>query len=167
MSPRMVRVFSMFTVMFGAQKMSAVYEGMNHDAVAEIWDGQLRGFDDQTVNRAMQAVMDSDGAWPPTLPAFKGICRQFIQDAPIALPAPREPIPAAAAAAMHQAGHKEPPTDPLRWARNPKSLVALRMLRTGVERGENRHLRDILAELASKPSGVTNADVRRALGGQA
>lgn len=161
MSPRMNRVFSMFTVMFGAQKMSSVYEGMNHDAVADIWDGQLRGFDDQTVNRAMQSVMDDSSDWPPSLPAFKSICRQFVRAEPVptALPAPRDPVPPEVAEALQS----KPLEDHLRWVRNPKSFVALRMLRQAAER--DRRLHDILLDLIDHPMRVTNPDVQKALSG--
>ena len=160
MSPKIKGVFSMFSAMFGSQKMSAVYENMNPDAVARLWDQQLSGFDDKTVRKAVQAVMDSDSAWPPSLPQFKAICRDFHRpesqtpalEAPMSQPNPE---------VMEKIAGIKPVEDHLRWARNPKSMQAMMAVIRGCQ--GNRAMRTILEGLVSNPSKVTDPEVRKFL----
>lgn len=47
-------------------------------SVIDTWARQLRGYPVKTIMRAAQSVIDNGGAYPPGLPEFKAVCRQFV-----------------------------------------------------------------------------------------
>lgn len=84
------RIFSRFTAMFGSQKVATMWAGVPVEEVKAVWAQALGTYDAATIGKAMQAVLDSGKEWPPTLPEFKALCRQFRDPShtPAALPAP-------------------------------------------------------------------------------
>ena len=60
------------------------------EQVHNLWSHQLSGFPPETLRKALQATIDSGRDWPPTLPEFKAVCRDYRRPEAIenALPAP-------------------------------------------------------------------------------
>lgn len=71
------RLFARFTMYFGVQKVGAMWAGVDDAEVKAEWAAQLGRFPVPTLRAAMQAVVDSGKEWPPTLPEFVAICRDF------------------------------------------------------------------------------------------
>lgn len=84
------RIFSRFAAMFGVQKVGAMWAGTPIEEVKAVWAAQIGRFPPEAIGKAMQAVVDSGREWPPTLPEFVALCRQFRDPShvPAALPAP-------------------------------------------------------------------------------
>ena len=86
------RLFDRFKVAFGVQKVGAMWQGMDPAEVMAGWGQQLGRFPPDALASALQAVIDSGREWPPTLPEFKAICRDFHRprqdEAQPSLPAP-------------------------------------------------------------------------------
>lgn len=95
------RLFARFTAIYGAQKVAAMWavaDGTDSRRVEEAtaavkaeWAQQLGRFNGGTIAVAVQAVIDSGRQWPPTLPEFVAICRDYARpeamSAQLALPA--------------------------------------------------------------------------------
>lgn len=86
------RLFDRFKVAFGVQKVGAMWQGMDAAEVMAGWGAQLGRFPPEALSRALQAVIDSGREWPPTLPEFVAICRDFHRprqgESALSLPAP-------------------------------------------------------------------------------
>lgn len=86
------RLFDRFKVAFGVQKVGAMWQGMDAAEVMSGWGAQLGRFPPEALSRALQAVIDSGREWPPTLPEFVAICRDFHRprqgESALSLPAP-------------------------------------------------------------------------------
>ena len=86
------RLFDRFKVAFGVQKVGAMWQGMEPAEVMAGWGAQLGRFPPDALARALQAVIDSGREWPPTLPEFVAICRDFHRprqdEGALSLPAP-------------------------------------------------------------------------------
>lgn len=70
------RIFSRFSAVWGVQKIGAMFPPESHDEVRSVWAEQLGRYSGQTIGAALQAVVDSGAAWPPTLPEFLEACRR-------------------------------------------------------------------------------------------
>lgn len=85
------RLFDRFTAIYGAQKVAAMWGGADLAEVKALWAQQLGRFTGGTIAVAVQAVIDSGRQWPPTLPEFVAICRDYARpeatSAQLALPA--------------------------------------------------------------------------------
>lgn len=93
LSPELVeRLFSRLSTIYGAQKMSAMWSGeaVDHGEVKATWGAALGRYPLKAIGRAVQALVDQAGEWPPTLPQFCELCRQFNrpEHEAAALPAP-------------------------------------------------------------------------------
>ena len=86
------RLFSRFAAMYGAQKVAAMWQGADIEEVKRTWADQLGRFPPAAMSSALQAVVDSGKEWPPTLPEFVALCKEFNhpESAGPALPAPRD-----------------------------------------------------------------------------
>ena len=70
------RLFERFSAAFGAMKVGTMWPAEDHETVKALWSEQLGRFSPETLRAALQAVVDSGRAWPPTLPEFVEQCRQ-------------------------------------------------------------------------------------------
>lgn len=96
------RLFEKFTRLYGSQKVASMWADADPHAVQADWEAQIRRFPAQVIREAVQALIDKGTDWPPTLPAFVAICRDFhrpeSQSVDQALPAPGQSYTDAATA---------------------------------------------------------------------
>jgi hypothetical protein len=145
------RLFARFSALYGAPKLASNWPADRAGEVRQAWEEQLRRFSANTLRRALQALIDAGREWPPTLPEFVALCRDFHRleqsAAPAALPPPTPTEVAQATETIDRiaAGMAKPPAwDHLTWARQPRSAAAVQLLVAGAQR--EPRLRDILAE---------------------
>lgn len=146
------RLFDRLAMIFGAQKVGSMWEGIeDRSEVTRMWGQQLSRFHPQSIGAALQAVIDSGREWPPTLPEFVELCRQSAvgrQNAQ-AIGYTQDVTPQGEAlqnleriksmmSRIGEAGRR----DPMHWAKHPKSVQAVRLLVRGAKT-DNR-LREIL-----------------------
>lgn len=89
-------LFRRFTTTWGVQRVSSHFAppgGHEPDWMEDVtnaWRAQLANFSGETLKRALQAAIDSGREWPPSLPEFRALCRQFNrpEQRMAALPAP-------------------------------------------------------------------------------
>lgn len=116
--------------------------------VIDDWDAQIERFNGPTLKRAIQALIDGGKGWPPSLPEFVALCRDFnrpeASTRPI-LSAPRQKKPESVNLGSLI---NRTQTDHLRWARKLGSLTAARYL-TSPRCQDDPRLRDILAAHAA------------------
>lgn len=129
--------------------------------VKAVWGEGLGTCSAGTLRAALQALVDSGSEWPPTLPEFRELCRQYDRPeaASPALAAPRVDPPPGVAGALRDA--VSGPGDPRFWAKHPKSAQAVRLLVRGCEREPS--LRPILASLLRDPSPCRSDEARAEL----
>jgi hypothetical protein len=86
-------LFKRFAVMYGS-KWTAMWADVPMGDVLDGWQDDLRGINGDQIKRALEHCK-SHCPFPPTLPEFVGICRQFrVQPQNVRyLPAPRGEIP--------------------------------------------------------------------------
>lgn len=80
LSPALVeRLFARFTIIYGIQKMASMWpaEGVDHEEMKRVWGEQLGRYSLPVIGKAVQALVDSSGEWPPTLPEFVRLCREY------------------------------------------------------------------------------------------
>ena len=86
------RLFARFATIYGAQKMAAMWGPVDQDETRAVWGQSLGAFELKVIGKAVQALIASPGDWPPTLPQFAELCRQYNRpeqrEAADALPAP-------------------------------------------------------------------------------
>jgi hypothetical protein len=84
------RLFARFSTIYGAQKMAAMWGPVDRDETAGVWGDALGRYPLPVIGKAVQALMQSPGEWPPTLPQFIELCRQYNrpEHQQAALPAP-------------------------------------------------------------------------------
>lgn len=163
------RLFERFAALYGHQKLATTWPVEGAAEVRQAWEEQLRRFSPEVLRKALQALIDAAGEWPPTLPQFVGLCREFNrpEQAPAAAAlAPATPTQAAQAAQAIDrivAGIAKPPAwDYLDWAKRPRSPQAVALLQRGAE--ADPRLRDILRELvATQGRSCPCDDARRAV----
>lgn len=93
------RLFERFSAAFGAMKVGTMWPAEDHEAVKALWSEQLGRFSPDTLRAALQAVVDSGRAWPPTLPEFVEQCRQSALGRSTSAPLLAGPAPDRGAAA--------------------------------------------------------------------
>ena len=88
-------LFKRFTLTWGVQRVASTFQPPDYghgwmDEVMQAWAVQLGGFNGPTIKAALQSAIDSGREWPPTLPEFKALCRQYNrpEHQQAALPAP-------------------------------------------------------------------------------
>jgi hypothetical protein len=69
------RIFERMTALYGVQKMSAMWTGVNAEQVKQTWAQSLGRYPRQAIAQAVEAMADECGAWPPSLPEFCGLVR--------------------------------------------------------------------------------------------
>jgi hypothetical protein len=86
-------LFKRFAVMYGS-KWTAMWADVPMGDVLDGWQDDLRGINGDQIKRALEHCK-SHCPFPPTLPEFVGICRQFrVQPQNVRyLPSPRGEIP--------------------------------------------------------------------------
>jgi len=148
------RLFARFAALYGNQKLASTWPVEGAAEVRQAWEEQLRRFSPEVLRRAIQALIDAAGEWPPTLPQFVGMCREFNRPeqapAAAALPAPTPSEAAQASQAIDRiaAGMAKPPAwDFLDWAKRPRSWQAVALVQRGAE--SDPRLRDILRDLVA------------------
>jgi len=70
------RLFSRFTALYGAQKVGAMWHGADIAEVKSVWAAQIEPHKD-VLRDAIQSLINQGREWPPTLPEFVALCRQF------------------------------------------------------------------------------------------
>lgn len=143
------RVFLRFAAIYGHQKLAAMFAD-DAEEVRQTWEEQLRRFSPEIIRRSIQSLIDASGEWPPTLPQFVGVCKDYNRPeqaaVPAALPPPTATETAQAAEQLQRIAEtvSRPATwDYLAWARRPKSAQAVLLLQRGAER--DSRLKDIFA----------------------
>lgn len=157
------RLFDRFKLAYGAQKVGAMWQGMEPSEVMQAWSEQLARFNADALRKALQATIDSGKEWPPTLPEFVAMCREFFRPEHMpALPMPdRRVNPEGMRRVQQSVENLAPPDDPLFWAKHPKSVTAVRMLIRGAQ--EHSGLADVLANLIRDPSPCRWPQARKML----
>ena len=86
-------LFKRFSVMYGS-KWSAMWADVPMADVLDAWQEDLKGVQAEQVKRALE-YLKANNPFPPTLPEFLGICRQFkaLPQNVAYLPAPRSKMP--------------------------------------------------------------------------
>lgn len=142
------RLFQRLAAIYGNQKLSSTMFSDDYGEVRQTWEEQLRRFSPEVLRRAIQALVDAGGEWPPTLPQFIGIAREFNRpEQTLALPPPSATDTARAAEQLGQiADAVALPAggDPLAWARRPKSAQAVWLMRRGAQ--HDPRLRELLRQ---------------------
>ncbi len=100
-TPLATELFRRFSRLYGPQKLAGMWKAQNAkpEQTAQLmrevraeWEVQLRRFDSKVLAQALQAVIDEGREWPPTLPEFVKVCKDFrrpeLQTVQQALPAP-------------------------------------------------------------------------------
>ncbi len=84
------RLFARFATIYGAQKLAAMWSEIDRDELRQTWGGALGRYPLPVIGRAVRALIESPGEWPPTLPQMVELCRQFNrpEHQAAALPAP-------------------------------------------------------------------------------
>ena len=78
-SPELVdRLFQKLHTMYG-KHWAELWAGMPLDAVKTEWARALTGVSPDTMRLALDSMMAAGKTFPPTLPEFVSLCRQFIR----------------------------------------------------------------------------------------
>lgn len=97
------RIFSRFQVMYGVQKLGAMWAGTDIEEVKRVWSEALGRYPREALSEAVLALPEEHGAWPPTLPEFVAIVRRKAEPTQAmhrpALPVPRRTAEEVAAGA--------------------------------------------------------------------
>lgn len=101
------RIFSRFQVMYGVQKLGAMWTGTDIEEVKRVWAESLGRYPREALSAAVLALPEEHGAWPPTLPEFVALVRAKAEPIPAmhraALPVPRRTAEEIAAGAEQMA----------------------------------------------------------------
>lgn len=158
------RIMERFGVLFGHQKMAAVFQGAD-DATAQAWEVHLRSTDPEVIRKALESLATNPPDWPPALGEFIKHCKQMNRpEHRVALPPPRfEPteegrkLQAEIMSSITKSNY-----DYLYWAKRPGSARAVALLVRGAR--EDRRLRDILDHLiATDGHDCRRDDARQAI----
>jgi hypothetical protein len=91
-SPEVVvdRLFERLAAMYGRAWLD-MWTGANMGKVKAEWAHSLHGFDLETMRLALESLKTEGVKFPPNLPEFVHLCRQFVRAGPhrLALAAPR------------------------------------------------------------------------------
>jgi hypothetical protein len=158
------RIMERFGVLFGHQKMAAVFQGAD-DATAQAWEVHLQSTDPAVIRKALESLVNNPPDWPPALGEFITLCKQFNRpEQRPALPPPVfEPteegrkLQAEIVSSITRSDY-----DYLFWAKRPGSARAVALLVRGAR--EDRRLRDILDHLiATDGQDCRRDDARQAI----
>lgn len=91
------RLFQVLHTMYG-RGWADLWIGVPLDAVKAEWSRSLQGVQPESIRLALEALKTGGRAFPPNLPEFMALCRQFVRRGPhrIALASPRTDAPAQA-----------------------------------------------------------------------
>lgn len=158
------RIMERFGVLFGHQKMAAVFQGAD-DATAQAWEVHLQSTDPEVIRKALQSLANNPPDWPPALGEFIKLCKQMNRpEHRPALPPPVfEPteegrkLQAEIVSSITRSDY-----DYLLWAKRPGSARAVALLVSGAK--DDRRLRDILNHLiATDGRDCRREDARAAI----
>lgn len=84
------RLFQVLHAMYG-RGWADLWVGAPMDAVKAEWSRSLCGFEMETIRLAIESLKAEGKSFPPNLPEFVHLCRQFVRRGPhrVALTAPR------------------------------------------------------------------------------
>lgn len=84
------RLFQKLHAMYG-RSWADLWAGAPMDAVKAEWVAALGGFELETIRLALESLKTEGKQYPPNLPEFVHLCRQFVRRGPhrLALAAPR------------------------------------------------------------------------------
>lgn len=71
------RLFMVMHTMYG-RAWADLWQGVPLEAVKAEWARSLHGFDVNTVRLAIESMKTEGRAFPPSLPEFVALCRQFV-----------------------------------------------------------------------------------------
>lgn len=77
MDQRTEKLFDRFLTIYGAQRFATMWAGADLELVKQTWGAALAKFDNETLAKALHGLVVNGNDWPPTLPQFVNICRQF------------------------------------------------------------------------------------------
>lgn len=159
------RIWERFALVYGHTRTAPMFDGADIAEVKAFWAHQLSGFSGATIGAALRALVDRADSWPPTLPEFVQLCRQFnrpehAQSAMLPAPPVSEESRSAASAALEAISIPDE-SDYLFWARRPKSAKAVELLQIGAQ--TDSRLRGILSGLIADPSPARSDEARQAL----
>lgn len=97
------RLFMVMHTMYG-RAWADLWQGVPLEAVKAEWARSLHGFDVNTVRLAIESMKTEGRAFPPNLPEFVALCRQFQRKGPhrLSLAAPRHDAPEGAILSLRQ-----------------------------------------------------------------
>jgi len=72
------RLFQKLALMYGKAWLD-LWAGMPIDAVKAEWSRTLTGIDPEAMRLALDSLLTSGKPFPPTLPEFTSLCRQFVR----------------------------------------------------------------------------------------
>lgn len=92
--PYAERIMQHFSVLYGHQKVKAMYMEDDNAIMAanEAWELFLRKTKPEVIKRVIDSLSGLSRDWPPSLSEFMGMCRDFDrveQRTNVALPAPK------------------------------------------------------------------------------
>jgi hypothetical protein len=156
MNPEAIdQLFAALKSIWGRQKFLTTYgppageESIDWmEDMTNLWANQLAAYSPEVLQRAVQALIDAGGEWPPTLPEFKAICADFRRSEPApveALPPPAADRELGRAALDLIKGVRIGAEDPMFWAKRPKSAAAVDLIVRGIQRDPSSKLKAILA----------------------
>lgn len=86
------RIFARFHVLYGVQKLGAMWTGTDIEEVKRVWAESLGRYPREALSAAVLALPEEHGAWPPTLPEFVALVRAKAEPVP-AMHRPALPVP--------------------------------------------------------------------------
>jgi hypothetical protein len=72
------RIFERMATVYGVQKMSSMWTGVNPESVKRSWGDALGKYPHAAVAEAVRSMADECGAWPPTLTEFVALVRSKV-----------------------------------------------------------------------------------------
>ena len=97
------RLFQKLHTMYGKAWLD-LWIGVPIDAVKAEWARTLHGVEPETMRLALDSMATEGRAFPPNLPEFVALCRQFVRKGPhrLSLAAPRHDAPDGAIRSLRQ-----------------------------------------------------------------
>ncbi len=77
------KLFQAMRLSYGA-KFDRQWENVGMTELLVFWSDRLQGVPRDAFRRAVDAMFEVFPSFPPTLPEFAGLCRQFIRPEPVA-----------------------------------------------------------------------------------
>lgn len=73
------RIFERMSAVYGVQKMSSMWTGVNPASVKHSWAETLGRYPPEAVAEAVRCMGDECGPWPPSLTEFVALARTKVQ----------------------------------------------------------------------------------------